>query len=153
MSDACRYGVARPASRWRGRRRIRRGRSRPRGRVPFTWVPQQQDQRARALRDAGAEEVGRAGPEEAAGRDRVRAVAPASDHSIGRVHCVFRFGPCRPVEEGGLELAPPPFEVDPRERLLRGSRLRGIVTTFGRSSRCGPRVSSQPTPASAELPR
>ena len=107
----------------------------------------------RAGRDRGAEEVGRAGPEHAAGRHRVAPRAPA-------LRPLDRLGPLRlqvrarrPVEERALELAPAPSKAIQGNARRAAAGSLGIVMTSGRSSTCGPRVSSQPTPASAELPR
>ena len=85
---------------------------------------------------------------------RIRAVVPALGPLDRTGPLCLQVRARRPVEEGGLELAPPPFEVDPRERFLRGRRLRGDRHDLrAELATLRPRVSSQPTPASAELPR
>ena len=78
-----------------------------------------------------------------------------SDHAIGSVHCVFRFGPGGAVEERAAGARP----SGPRSR-SRGTSSRAAVGSLGIVSTVGPQVdvsgrvvSSQPTPCSAELPR
>ena len=111
-------------------------------------------QRPGSRSDRLAEEVGRRCSERAAGRaPRRRGRASPADHWIGSVHCVFRFGPGRTVEEGRLQLSPATLEADPGELPRARAASVGIVATVGRSSSCGPCVSSHPTPWDAELPR
>ena len=79
------------------------------------WVLQEEDERARAPFHAGAEEVGRARPEEPAGRHGIALLPPAlrPRDRLRPLRLQVRAG--RPVEKGLLELAPPSFELDPRE--------------------------------------
>ena len=86
-------------------------------------VQQQLRERRGAALDAGAEEVGGAGPEHPAGRHRIASVAPVGGpfHRRRPLRLHVRAG--RPVEEGLLELAPAPLERDPRVRLGRSRRV------------------------------
>ncbi len=77
----------------------------------------------------------------------------SSDHRIGSVHCVLRFGPVGPLKNAGRSSPQRPWKAI-QGKLVRASFASlGIVSTAGRRSWCGPVVSSQPTPCSAELPR
>ncbi len=77
-------------------------------------VVEQLDERLRAGRDGVAEEVRRAGAEDASGRDGVAAGAPAVGPFDRRRPLRLQVRPRRAVEERRLELAPPALERDPR---------------------------------------
>ena len=64
----------------------------------------------------------------------------------------LQVGSRRTVEEGP-GVRPSVLRTHPRESGSRLRRCARMVTTVGSSSTCGPRVSSQPTPCWAELPR
>ena len=87
-------------------------------------IAEQQDEAPRSLLDGAAEEVGRAGAEEPAGRHRIASVPPALGprDRLRPLGLQIRAG--RAVEERLLELAPPSLEVDPRER---GHRRRSVA--------------------------
>ena len=87
-------------------------------------VSEQRAQRTRAALDGGAEEVGRARPEQAPGRHGVAAIAPVLRPFDRRQPLRLHVGAGRPVEEGLLQLAPPSLERDPRERVGGG---RGVT--------------------------
>ena len=117
-------------------------------------VAEQQDEAARSPLDGAAEEVGRAGAHRRARRLARHSFGPASPRPRDRLRPLgLQIRPGRPVEERSSELAPPPLEVDPRE----GGHRRGSVARDRRHRRAQlavrASVSSQPTPASAELPR
>ena len=104
--------------------------------------------------DGAAEEVGRAGPEDAARRDRVAPLAPALRPArSARSTAVFRFGPVGPLKNACCSSPQRPSNAIHGKPPAPARGSLGIVFTAGRSSTCGPRVSSQPTPCSAELPR
>ena len=72
---------------------------------------------------------------------------------IGSVHDRFKFGPVGPLKNASCSSPQRPSNaIQGSDRRASAASL-GIVTTTGSSSTCGPRVSSQPTPCSAELPR
>ena len=77
-------------------------------------VPQELHERSRPALDRRAEEVGRVGPERAAGRYRVAPVAPAVGprDRLRPLRLQVRAG--RAVEERLLQLSPSPLERDPR---------------------------------------
>ena len=86
-------------------------------------VVDQVPQEHRSALDRAAEEVGRAGSQGTSGRHRVAPVAPL-------LRPLDRLRPLRlqvralgAVEEGRLELAPPPFERDPRKRADGGGAV------------------------------
>ena len=115
-------------------------------------VAEELRERPRARRDRGAEEVGRARAEGSAGRHGVAPIAPVlgPGDRLRPLRLQVRAG--RAVEERLLELAPATFERDPGIRGLGGGPVardrhdaRGELAVWAR-------VSSQPTPASAELP-
>ncbi len=71
---------------------------------------------------------------------------------IGSVHCLFRFGPVGPLKNAFCSSPQRPSKAIHGYAASAADGSLGMVTTRGESSRCGSRVSSQPTPASAELP-
>jgi hypothetical protein len=75
-----------------------------------------------------------------------------SDHVIGSVHCVFRFGPVGPLKNARWSSPHRPSKPIQGNASSASPTSLGIVRTSGESSRVGPRVSSQPTPSSPELP-
>ena len=97
-------------------------------------------QRPRAVADRPAEEVGRRGPEHAAGGDGEALVAPALRPRDRLRPLRLQVRPGRAVEERRLELAPAALEVDPRElgsglsRIARDRRDRRaeLVVRTGR---------------------
>ena len=103
----------------------------------------------RAGGDGVAEEVGRARPERAASRNRVAARSRqlSSDHRIGSVHCVLRFGPVGPLKNAGWS-----SPQRPSKSIHGNAALRRLADRSGSSARPGEgratarEVSSQPTP-------
>ena len=91
--------------------------------------------------------------EDSAGRDGVAPVAPAFGLGDRLRPLSLRFGPVGPLKKAGWRLAPAALESIHGKARAAAAGSPGIVFTDGRSSTCGPRVSSHPTPASAELPR
>ena len=77
-------------------------------------VVEQLDERLRAGRDGVAEEVRRARPEDASGRDGVAPGPPAVGPLDRRRPLRLQVRPRRAVEERRLQLAPAPLERDPR---------------------------------------
>ena len=92
-------------------------------------------------------------PEHTPAGDGVAAGAPACDHSIGAVHWVFRLGPVGPLKKLGRSSPQRPWNAIHGNACRAWAGSLGIVRATGRTSMVGPRVSSQPTPCSAELPR
>ena len=84
---------------------------------------EQEHEPLRSLRDAAAEEVGGAGPEDAAGRHGVPLVAPVPRPLDRMRPLVLHVRARGPVEERLLELAPAPLERDPGEGALRRGRV------------------------------
>ena len=86
-------------------------------------VLEQERERLRSLRDAGAEEVGRPGSEHAARRHRVAAVAPVLGprDRLRPLRLQVRAG--RPVEERLLQLTPAPLEARSTGTPPRGGRI------------------------------
>ena len=125
--------------------------------------------RARARTRPGSQQAGRAHLEPCAmrrrrsplrsSRRRCRpgpcscASASPSAQLIGCVHCVLRFGPSGPLKNAGCSSPHRPSNAIHGKSDCAAIGPLGIVRTTGRTSIVGPRVSSQPTPSSAELPR
>ena len=76
-----------------------------------------------------------------------------SDHVIGSVHCVFRFGPVGPLKKAGWSSPHRPLNPIQGNSLTAVARSLGIVTTAGRTTRSAFRVSSHPTPCDPDAPR
>ncbi len=96
--------------------------------------------RLRAAGDRVAEEVGRPGPERAAGRHRVALVTPALGPGDGLRPLRLQVGAGGAVEESALELAPAALVVDPGIGVLGGVRVardrdHGRPQVDGRSAR------------------
>ena len=132
----------------------RAGRAPPSDEGELDRVGDEPDERPRAVRDGAAEEVRSRRCRTRCRRERcscARASPPTSD----RVRPLrLQVRPGRAVEERGLQLAPAPLERDPREvRARRGRIARDRPHDRAARRSCGPRVSSQPTPSFAELPR
>ena len=62
-------------------------------------------------------------------------------------------GPVGPLKNAAWSSPQRPSNVIHGNAAAAAAGSLGIVLTTGISSRCGPTVLSQPTPASAELPR
>ena len=62
-------------------------------------------------------------------------------------------GPVGPLKKAFCSSPHRPSKVIHGNASAAAAASLGIVRTSGAIARCGPRVSSQPTPASAELPR
>jgi hypothetical protein len=75
------------------------------------------------------------------------------DQRIGSVHCVFRFGPVGPLKKAGCSSPQRPWNAIQGNAARAAAGELGIVSTTGRMSNVGPRVSSQPTPCEPEAPR
>ena len=118
-----------------------------------TRVDEELRERPRALRDRRAEEVRRPGAEGSSRRHRVASIAPVLGPRDRQGPLRLQVRACRPVVEGLLQLAPAPFEGDPRIGLLlrppshsgssrRAGRARGAGRACRRSRRL-PRPSSR----------
>ena len=103
-------------------------------------ITEESRQTGGALLHGAAEEVCRPGSEDAAGRDRVAPRSPSIRPADRRESIASSGLACRAVVECPLKLAPASFEVDPRERLLRGGRIaRDRLHDRAGAPRCGPR--------------
>ena len=110
-------------------------------------------ERPGAAADGSTEDARRGRPERAGPGNRVAARAPVLRPAdrLGPLGLQVRAGGA--VEERRLQLPPAALEGDPGNAARARASSLGIVFTTGRTSNVGPRVSSQPTPSEAELPR